>query len=168
MSINLVVLDERYELLLSTGKIPFLLNEGESIRFRTSTSRQSLAISSQDSTSRTINIKAKDGYVFLTTIRIVFVTVSSGDINSFLIDLTNSPSLQFSHKLVSPWFGANYWEFLFNSGSSSDGFPTNQWFKGTIMFNDGGLFEFINILNLIINDVVHNVDIDDELPQYSA
>lgn len=171
MSINTIQLKVNQSLLVS-GSIPFDLSLDESIRYKTPTARQSLSITLSNTSDTNINIDAKDGYIYLTNKRFVFVTASQGDIESFSIDLFFAPSIQFSHSLKLPWFGANYWEFLFFSSSKSgkecDGFLANQWYKGQIKFNDGGLFDFIEIFNAVLNDSVNNKDIDEELPQYSA
>lgn len=173
MSINHITLKDKHESLLKQGELPFHLYESESIRYFTPSPRQSLNIESQKNTSdpepHQISISAADGYLYVTNKRLIYITVSKGDINNFLFEFTQTPSLQFSHKLVSPWFGANYWEFLFHSTKlASDGFPYNNWFKGTIKFNDGGLFDFIPILNVVLNDQVNNAQIDEELPRYEA
>ncbi|KAG7665532.1 uncharacterized protein J8A68_000934 [[Candida] subhashii] len=170
MSINGVILKHNYNQLLGTQTIPFELSiDGlETLQYRTKTSRQSLYINGNGSS---INVSAKDGYIYLTTKRMVFITATQGDIDTFSIDLNLAPILQLSHKIQAPWFGANYWEFMFYSASepsiASDGFPKNQYFKGEIRFQEGGLFEFIEVLNKVLNDSVNNREIDEELPQYA-
>lgn len=163
MSINATTL------LANGSTVPFPLSVNESLTYSTPTSRQSLNITLTDGGK--VHITAKDGHIYLTNKRLVYVTGSQGDIETFAVDLFFAPVIQFSHKLKSPWFGANYWEFLFYSSTvanACDGFPPNTWFKGLIQFNDGGVFDFVDIFGKVLNDVVNNKDIDDELPQYSA
>lgn len=169
MSVNSIDLKDGHERLINTGQVPFELYTRETIRYFTKTLRQSLSIVSNSATpSHPINIAAADGFLYVTNKRFVYITVSKGDINTFLFEFSGAPVLQFSHKLVSPWFGANYWEFLFHSTKlASSGFPDNEWFKGCVKFNDGGLFEFIQVINVILNDIVNNSEIDEELPRYS-
>lgn len=156
--------------LLNAGSgIPFHLSVDEKVQYSTPTSRQSLSISLNDGGQT--HITAKDGHLYLTNKRLVYITESQGDIETFAVDLFFAPVIQFSHKLKSPWFGANYWEFLFYSSTvanACDGFPPNSWFKGQIQFNDGGVFDFVEVFGKVLNDVVNNKDIDDELPQYSV
>lgn len=84
------------------------------------------------------------------------------------MDFKDTPSLQFSHEMKSPWFGPNYYSFLFFGHQHySDGF-TKDWYKGEIKFNDGGLYEFVDMVNRSLNDVINNSDIDDELPAYQG
>ncbi|CAI5756844.1 unnamed protein product [Candida verbasci] len=174
MSINGVILKPNYNqiLALNSNEIPFEISTDglEILKYHSRTSRQNLTITSRDS-NLPLKIIANDGYIYLTTKRLVFITASQGDIESFCIDLNLSPVLQLSHKLQAPWFGANYWEFMFfsaaNPSIASDGFPKNHYFKGEIKFNDGGLFEFVENLNQVLNDVISNKDIDDHLPSYS-
>lgn len=182
MSVNNVVLKSNYaDLLGKHQEVPFeLASDGfEVLTFSSPTSRQSLSIvlnsnNNSSSTSRNdvqIHITANDGYVYLTTKRFVFITASLGDINTFLIDVNLAPVIQLSHQLKSPWFGANYWEFIFFSPANleiaANGFPKNQYFKGQLKFNDGGLFGFIEKFNVVLNDAVNNSHIDDQLPLYS-
>lgn len=151
-------------------QLSFLLAPGESLRYRTQTPRQSLAILLQDTASPLkVNIKATDGHLYVTNQRLIYTTASQGDLESFVIEFAQLPALQFSHALKSPWFGANYWQFLFLSPQQPicDGFPRGEWFKGDITFKDGGLFDFVNVINDVINDVVNNSHIDEELPRYS-
>lgn len=170
MSINNVILKDNYTSLLSTNSIPFevSLDGTEKLVYKTNSPRQSLSISLKNSTT---HINTKDGHIYLTNKRLVFITASQGDVNTFLIDLSLSPSLQFSHELKSPWFGPNYWQFMFystqNPPIASDGFPKNQYFEGKVQFNDGGLFQFIEVLNQVLNDAVNNSHIDDQLPSYT-
>ncbi|KAL6452461.1 hypothetical protein SBY92_001719 [Candida maltosa Xu316] len=178
MSINGAVLKPNYLDIIAhqPSILPFeISNDGlETLKYKSRTSRQSLSIKSHTSTqqqSHQINIAAQDGYLYITTKRLVFITATQGDIQSFVIDWNLAPVLQLSHKLQAPWFGANYWEFIFYSASqpsiASDGFPKNEYFKGDIKFHDGGLFEFIEIINHVLNDAVNNREIDEALPQYS-
>lgn len=176
MSINNVVLNDNYSELLGSVSLPFLLNPDgmETLLYYSQTPRQSLTVvlkGGNDGESRPINIQASDGYVYLTNKRMVFITASLGDINTFCVDLMLSPMLQFSHEIKSPWFGANYWQFLFYSceqpAIASDGFPKSQYYEGKIYFNDGGLFNFIEKFNFAINDAVNNSHIQDELPIYT-
>ncbi|KAI5957611.1 hypothetical protein KGF57_003305 [Candida theae] len=174
MSINGVVLKHNYAQLFSSSELPFEVSSDglEILKYKTPTSRQKLSISSSDTSQSKLKITAQDGYLYLTTKRLVFITLHQGDIESFVLDLTLAPILQLSHKLKAPWFGVNYWEFMFFSAKEpsivSDGFPKNEYFKGEIYFQDGGLFDFVEKLNAVLNDVVNNREIDDELPAYSA
>lgn len=175
MSINGVILKKDFHKYLGTNELPFVVSSDglEELKFKTRSARQSLSISTQkDVKEGRININASDGYVYLTTKRLVFITATQGDLESFVIDLNLAPILQLTHKLQAPWFGANYWQFLFSSAPSpsiaSDGFPKNEYFKGELRFLDGGLFEFVDVLNKVLNDVVNNREIDDELPSYSS
>ncbi|KAI5960143.1 uncharacterized protein KGF55_004866 [Candida pseudojiufengensis] len=175
MSINGVILKPNYQQLLRSNELPFEISSDglEKLKYKTNTPRQNLSIVSDnlEANSSNLKISAQDGYIYLTSKRLIYITSSQGDIESFVIDLTLAPILKLNHKLVSPWFGANYWQFLFFSSKqpsiASDGFPKEQYFKGEIKFLDGGLFEFVEKLNLVLNDVVNNKDIDDALPAYS-
>lgn len=170
MSINNVILVENYTNLLGKpNELPFLSEVSETVKFISPTSRQSLSVSLREPVSRRINITANDGYIYLTNQRLIYITAFQGDVSSFLIDLKEAPTLQFSHALKSPWFGPNYWEFMFysSSGSVIDGFPKNEWFRGKLEFKDGGIFTFVEILNLVLNDATNNTEIDEELPQYT-
>lgn len=168
MSINGVILKQNYNDLLGSYTIPFELSgDGlEVLKYTTPTPRQSLYISGNNRT-----ITTKDGYIYLTNKRFVFITATQGDVATFLIDLNLAPVLQLSHKIQAPWFGANYWEFLFYSASepaiASDGFPKDHYYKGEVRFQEGGLFEFIEVFNKVLNDNVNNREIDEELPQYT-
>lgn len=156
---------------LTDGAVPFALNPGETLEYRTQTPRQSLSIQLKDASGPIkVNISAADGHLYVTNRRVVYTTASQGDLESFSIEFPHLPALHFSHELKSPWFGANYWQFLFFSPREPvcDGFPREEWFKGDITFKDGGLFDFVNVVNRVINDAVNNVHIDDELPRYSA
>ncbi|RLV95747.1 hypothetical protein JA1_000696 [Spathaspora sp. JA1] len=172
MSINNVVLKHNYT-LLSGNTAPFELSgDGlEILKYHTSTPRQTLSIIQEEQSHHPLRITAKDGHVYLTNKRLVYITSTQGDLETFSIDLNLAPVLQLSHKLQAPWFGANYWEFKFFSaaepGFASDGFPKNQYYRGEIRFHDGGLFTFVEMLNKIIHDCVNNKDIDEQLPQYS-
>ncbi|KAI5953986.1 hypothetical protein CANMA_004825 [Candida margitis] len=175
MSINGVVLKHNYSKYFSSNELPFEVSSDglELLKYKTHTSRQTLSIASNNSNSQSkLKITAQDGYLYLTTKRLVFITAKQGDVESFVLDLTLAPILQLSHKLKAPWFGVNYWEFMFYSAKEpsivSDGFPKNEFFKGEIYFQDGGLFDFVEALNTVVNDVVNNREIDDELPAYSA
>lgn len=166
MSINKVVLRKN----VSAREIPFDMLPGETLQYRTASSRQSFSVQLHNSTSAIkVNVKASDGHIVVTNQRLVYVTEAQGDLDSFVFEFATVAQLQFSHTLKSPWFGANYWEFLFASPGSPvcDGFPKDDWFKGQIVFKDGGLFEFVAVLDRVLNDVVNNKDIDDELPSYS-
>ncbi|SGZ57870.1 CIC11C00000000906 [Sungouiella intermedia] len=152
----------------NSRELPFDLFQGEILQFRSQTSRQSISVQLHKSTSAIkVNISAGDGHIFVSNKRFVYITESQGDFDSFALDFDTVGALQFSHALKSPWFGANYWEFMFISGEGSDGFPKNDWFKGQVVFKDGGLFEFIAVVDRAINDAVNNGDIDEELPSYT-
>lgn len=157
MSVNTLTLKERYE----GSELPFELELGEQLLYNSPTLRQVLSIKSDK-----LSITAKDGKIYLTSLRFIFITASQGDINSFHFMLSSIPSLSFSHQLKSPWFGANYWEFLFKS-PNSDSLPLD-YYKGQIQFNDGGLFDFVTVFDTRLNDVVNNSHIDDQLPRYEA
>ncbi|RCK55295.1 hypothetical protein Cantr_03815 [Candida viswanathii] len=175
MSINGAVLKPDYLQIITQQPqtLPFEVSgDGlETLKYKTRTARQSLQIKHQNNSNH-INITATDGYVYLTSKRLVFITATQGDIQSFVVDLNLAPILQLSHKIQAPWFGPNYWEFMFYSALqpsiASDGFPKNQYYKGEIKFNDGGLFQFVEAINNVINDAVNNREIDDSLPQYSV
>lgn len=158
MSINTLQLVE--------GLVPFLLEQGEILRYSSPTKRQTFAVAAK---SGKLSVKAKDGTVYVTNKRFVFSTASQGDIDTFHINWSDAPQLQFSHAIKSPWFGANYWEFLFYSPSTRlcDGLPSNEYFQGQIYFMDGGLYDFVAHCNEAINDAVNNSHIDSELPQYT-
>ncbi|ODV67795.1 hypothetical protein HYPBUDRAFT_152576 [Hyphopichia burtonii NRRL Y-1933] len=150
------------------SELPFELGISEKLKYRTSTERQSMSIKLENSTA-SININAKDGSLYLTNKRLVFITANEGDIDVFALELATAPALQLSHSVRSPWFGANYWEFLiFTNRETCDGFPDKCWLRGIIKFNDGGLFDFVQVFNEALNDVMNNADIDEELPLYSA
>ncbi|KAG5417125.1 hypothetical protein I9W82_004758 [Candida metapsilosis] len=174
MSINGVILKQNYAQLFSSNELPFEVSSDglEILKYKTLTSRQKLAISPANTSSSNLKINASDGYLYLTSKRLIYITAHQGDVESFVLDLTLAPILQLSHKLKAPWFGVNYWEFMFYSAKEpsivSDGFPKNEYFKGEIYFQDGGLFEFVEKLNGVLNDVVNNRDIDEELPAYSV
>lgn len=166
MSINKIALHKNY----SVRELPFDLLPGEVLQYKTPSSRQSFSVQLHNSTSPIkVKIKASDGHIVVTNKRLVYVTASQGDLDSFVFEFDTVAALQFSHALKSPWFGANYWEFLFASpgGPICDGFPKDDWFKGQIVFKDGGLFEFVAVIDRALNDAVNNQDIDDELPSYS-
>lgn len=166
MSVNRI----RLQQTVNAGDLPFSLEAGESLKYRSPSVRQSLSIQLHNSNNPVkVNIAAKDGHIFLTNKRLVYVTANQGDMDSFLVDFAQVALLQFSHALKSPWFGANYWEFMFFSpeGDICDGFPKKDWFKGLITFYEGGLFDFVEIVNGVVNDVVNNAQVDDELPQYA-
>lgn len=114
-------------------------------------------------------MRAADGRIYLTNRKLAFITGDKGDFNTFVIEFAHLRSIQFSHKLKCPWFGPNYWEFIFFSPSEPicDGLPKDEYFQGQIVFNDGGLHHFVEVLNAVINDAVNNPQVDDELPQYS-
>lgn len=162
MSVNGVV--------ITGGTPPFALLNGESLRYSSPTARQLLLIELKDAAGG-VHIAATDGTVFLTSRRFVYVTASQGDISTFLVDLGSAGQLHFSHAVKLPWFGANYWEFLFCSAApppACDGFPRDQWFRGSLKFSDGGMFDFVLEFNAVLNDAVNNGHIDEELPRYSA
>lgn len=168
MSINRVQLKDNHIQCLETNCLPFETTTGETVVYGSTSKRQSLSISLK--LNSPLKINSKDGVIYVTNKRLIFITVSSGDINSFQIEFRNCPILQFSHKMQSPWFGPNYYEFLFLSNDDtniSDGFPKNEWFKGEIKFNDGGLFEFVDKVNHSLNDSVNNPQVDDQLPAYT-
>lgn len=166
MSINNVILKPNYPELLGSPTIPFETSTDglEKLVFYSKSARQSLNIKGK------VNISANDGYIYLTNKRFVYITNHQGDIESFLIDLMMALPLHLSHQIKAPWFGANYWEFMFystqNPKFASDGFPKNEHFTGTVSFSDGGLFEFVDKLNHSLNDAVNNSHIDSELPRY--
>lgn len=168
MSLNVVQLKENYgrELQKGNGFIPFDLNPGEQLKYATKSARQTLVLKSSQN-SPGLNISAKDGYLFLTSQRLVFVTSSQGDINDFSITIKSLPNLQFSHSIKSPWFGANYWLFLYHSTGLHGAITGAEWVEGSIKFLDGGLFEFVNVFDTVVNNEVINHDIDEELPRYS-
>lgn len=174
MSINGVILKPNYSRYFSSNELPFEVSSDglETLKYKTRTSRQNLLIALNGNSPSKLKITARDGYLYLTTKRLIFITAYQGDVESFVLDLTLAPILQLSHKLKAPWFGVNYWEFMFYSAKEpsivSDGFPKNEYFKGEIYFQDGGLFDFVEALNTVLNDVVNNQEIDDELPSYSA
>lgn len=152
------------------GLSPFALLEGEIIRFQSSTVRQSLTIELQSPKSDiSVHIKVGDGSVFLTNQRIIFMTASQGDVSSFVLNSSQLRALRFDHSLESPWFGPNYWRFRFFSppDGSCSGFPKNEYFTGKIVFKDGGIFDFVTIVDDVINDAFNNNHIDEELPRYT-
>lgn len=155
-------------LAIVPGPVPFLLEAGEVLRYSSPSKRQSLSLRSHDSPA-SLNLSAKDGSVFLTNKRFVFCTASQGDLESFTISFDHLADLGFSHALKSPWFGANYWEFLLYSPPSGvcDGLPPKSYYKGQVYFLDGGLFDFVAQCNEVINDAVNNTHIDEELPRYT-
>lgn len=150
--------------------IPFDLEIGEKLRFSTPSARQSfnLLLSNSGSVARG-NISAADGRIYVTNKKLAFVTGEKGDFNTFVIEFVHLARIQFSHELRSPWFGPNYWEFMFFSPSDPicDGLPKNECFKGKVVFSDGGIHPFVEVLNAVVNDAVNNPQVDDELPQYS-
>ncbi|KAM9930721.1 hypothetical protein OXX59_000316 [Metschnikowia pulcherrima] len=151
-------------------RLPFDLRVGEVLTFKSRTGRQTLSINSQDAKGPIkVRISVTSGYVFVTSQRFVYITEAQGDLESFYFDFASSDACQFSHALKSPWFGPNYWSFMFfsPSNSSCDGFPTSEWFQGQISFKDGGLFDFIAAIDGALNDAVNNSHIDEELPRYS-
>lgn len=165
MSVNKIAIRKTH----AGSELPFVLEAGEILQYKSQSPRQSLSVQLHKSSNDIqVNISAKDGHIFLTNKRLVYVTASQGDLDSFVIEFCHLSLLQFSHSLKSPWFGANYWEFMFYSqGAICDGFPKNDWFKGDITFKEGGLFDFIEVVNRVINDAVNNPHVDDELPQYA-
>lgn len=188
MSISGAVLKPDFLKIIQSqsNELPFEVSSDglEVLKYKSKTSRQSLKITSSSSSSssststtdpnpneRKVSILAQDGFIYLTTKRLVFITATQGDIQSFVIDLNLAPLLQLSHKVQAPWIGSNYWEFMFRSSSqdgiATDGLPKNQYFVGKLRFHDGGLFEFCEILNKTLNDAVNNRDIDDTLPSYN-
>ncbi|KHC72135.1 hypothetical protein MGI_01614 [Candida albicans P75016] len=185
MSISGAVLKPDFLKIIQSqsNELPFEVSSDglEVLKYKSKTSRQSLEITSSSSSStsttdpnpneRKVSILAQDGFIYLTTKRLVFITATQGDIQSFVIDLNLAPLLQLSHKVQAPWIGSNYWEFMFRSSSqdgiATDGLPKNQYFVGKLRFHDGGLFEFCEILNKTLNDAVNNRDIDDTLPSYN-
>lgn len=166
MSVNKVILHKT----ANERELPFLLQNGEILHYKSATSRQTFNVQLHNSTNLIkVNISASDGHIFVTNRRFVYVTALQGDLDSFVLEFEKVTDLQFSHALKSPWFGANYWEFMFMSPSEliCDGFPKNDWFKGQITFKEGGLFDFVAVINRVLNDAVNNQDIDDELPSYT-
>lgn len=152
------------------GISPFSLIEGEVIRYQTATTRQSLAIWLKDPKKDIkVNIKVGDGSVYVTDKRFIFVTASQGDVSSFVIEFTRLWDLRFSHTLGSPWFGPNYWLFLFYSplDGSCSGFPKGEYFNGKVVFKDGGIFDFVTIVDSVTNNAMRNSHIDEELPRYT-
>lgn len=147
--------------------LPFILAIGEKLQYISPTSRQSLSIQLVEASEKhQVRINAGTGKIFVTNHRLVYVA-HEGDIETFSVAFLRLPALQFSHALKSPWFGANYWEFLFVSGGVADGFPFSDHLKGSLKFSEGGLFEFVEIMNRVINDSVNNTHIDEDLPRYS-
>lgn len=140
------------------------------IRYQSKTTRQTLAITLQDPKSINVHINVGNGSIFATNHRLVFVTHSQGDVSSFVLNFDQALALRFGHLLESPWFGPNYWKFRFFSPSSGlcNGFPKEEWFDGKIVFKDGGITEFVSIVDEVLNDSVNNRHIDEELPRYSA
>lgn len=175
MSVNNLKLKHDYaESLSQPLYIPFELSSdgSERVCYYSSTNRQSLKVALYKLPLHRISIGAEDGFVYLTTKRLVYVTATSGDVDSFLIDLMLASILRFSHSIKSPWFGPNYWEFMFFSdagvGIASDGLPKNEYFQGTIHFNNGGLFDFVAHFNQVITDASSNTEIDEQLPRYQS
>lgn len=155
--------------LSSLSKPPFCFLSDESLKYQSSSTRQSLNIRlKENNVKRKIEINASNGKIYLTNKRLIFVTDSQGDFTSFVIDLAYASAIQFSHELRSPWFGPNYWQFLFFSEPTAkiltDGFSPGEWFVGEIRFKDGGIFDFVRTFN----DVILNSSIDDELPRYES
>lgn len=152
------------------GVSPFELLHGEIIRFQSSTVRQSLSLVLQNpKTDISVHIKVSDGSVYLTNYRLIFMTASQGDVSSFVIDCSQLRAIRFDHSLESPWFGPNYWRFRFYSppDGSCNGFPKNEYFDGKMVFKDGGIFDFVTIVDNVINDSFNNSHIDEELPRYT-
>lgn len=154
------------------SEIPFSLDLGEKLAFRTTTARQTFSLqlcNNSNSSTLKVKIAATDGHIYVTNKRLVYITGSQGDFDSFVVDFKHASQIQFSHTLKCPWIGANYWEFMFFSPAEPicDGLPKNDCFKGQIVFKDGGLYRFVEVLNVAINDIVNNSNIDDELPRYS-
>lgn len=173
MSINSVDLKKDYDLPVNVrGELPFDLMEFETIRYMSKTARQSFELRlTRGEHGRSVNIHAKDGCVYLTNKRIIFITASSGDVTSFSLYLSVLPKIQFIHKVVAPWFGANYWEILFHTNPSVrtaiDGLPMDTYFTGSFVFRDGGAFEFCKIFDELLHDIKNNTDIDESLPKYT-
>lgn len=173
MSINTVDLKQDYDLPVSVRDgLPFDLLEFETIKYMSKTARQSFELRlTRGEQGRSINIRAKDGCVYLTNKRLVFITASSGDMTSFALYLSVLPKIQFIHKVVAPWFGANYWEFLFHTNPSIrtafDGLPMDTYFTGSFVFSDGGTFEFYKVFDELLQDIKNNPDIDEILPRYT-
>ncbi|WPK26994.1 hypothetical protein PUMCH_004365 [Australozyma saopauloensis] len=152
------------------GISPFELAPGEIIRYLSASTRQSLAINLRNPLNDiNVRIKVGDGSLYVTNRRFVFVTASQGDVSSFVVDFSRARSLRFSHSLESPWFGPNYWQFRFFSppDGSCSGFPKGEWFDGKAVFKDGGVVEFVSVVDDVLNDAVNNSQIDEELPRYS-
>lgn len=170
MSLNCLHLKEGYasKIGIDIRYIPFELNNNETIVFVSKTARQSLLLNLKSNLeSSKISISAKDGYLYLTNHRLVYITLSQGDINDFSIFIQDTPKLQFSHAIKSPWFGANYWLFLYHSAGSDGDIAGAEWVEGSIKFLDGGLFEFVSLFDNVLNDRIVNREIDNELPRYS-
>ncbi|PVH15439.1 uncharacterized protein CXQ87_003279 [Candidozyma duobushaemuli] len=142
-----------------------VLQDGEIIKYKTTARRQALAVASQaKSAPLKININASEGQVYVTNQRLIYLTAgnaSRGDIETFCINFNQLPKLKFTHALKSALFGANYWEFMFFSPQMV------YYFKGSITFKDGGMYDFASAINDAINDAINNPHIDDELPRYS-
>ncbi|CUM63618.1 uncharacterized protein PRCAT00001200001 [Priceomyces carsonii] len=152
------------------SNIPFVfLDQSERVIFSSPTARQSLCLSLMDCKIGQVNITAKNGTLFLTNKRLIYMTGSQGDINNFQIILKDASSLRFSHELKSPLLGANYWEFVFfsSAGGPSNMSPKDQWFKGQIKFNDSGIFNFIQKFDEVLHDSINNQNVDEELPRYT-
>lgn len=166
MSVNQIELSPRH----ARQSLPFALLPDERLHFQTQSARQSFSVALKDpSAPRRVHIAVDAGHVFVTSLRFVYVA-ERGDVESFSFAWAAVPAIQFSHALKSPWFGPNYWLFLFYSpgDSTCDGFPKNEWFSGKITFSEGGLFDFVPVVDRAINDAVNNAGIDEELPRYSA
>lgn len=175
MSVNNLVFKPNYAGSLGQPLyVPFELSSdgSERICYVSPTGRQSSKVALHQLHQHRIAIDAEDGFVYLTTKRLVYVTATKGDIDSFLIDFMLAPILRFSHSIKAPWFGPNYWEFMFFSdagvGIASDGLPKNEYFKGSIHFNEGGLFDFIMPFNRVVTDASSNTEIDEQLPRYQS
>ncbi|GEQ67138.1 hypothetical protein JCM33374_g801 [Metschnikowia sp. JCM 33374] len=156
---------------IQPNRLPIELRVGESLHYRSSTARQSFSVSSREPKGPVnVHIAVTSGRVFVTSQRFIYITDSQGDVDSFSFEFSAGPACHFSHSLKTPWFGPNFWSFLFfcPPDSTCDGFPKNEWFEGKISFKDGGLFDFASVVDRAINDVVNNPHIDEDLPRYSS
>lgn len=144
---------------------PFALEQGEHVLYTSTSSRQELKLKEKQ-----FSVTARDGTLHVTNKRLVFVTGSLGDVESFQMIFSAAERLHFTHSAQSPWFGPNYWLFMFLATGAPlcDGFPVGKWIEGSIVFKDGGMFDCVGAINKALTDSVHNKHIDDELPRYSA
>ncbi|CDK29710.1 unnamed protein product [Kuraishia capsulata CBS 1993] len=144
MSLNWVMLKE--------GNPPFVLLPEETLKFQ-SPERNGIELKAKYEKGAA-NITAT-GRIFLTTKRIVFVS-SHGDFNSFTILF---PQIK-AHTLEQPWFGPNRWRGSFVNESLENGLR-QEVYDFTLVFNEGGAFEFVKMFDKVFTDV------GEQLPAYS-